>query len=76
VGRPADVVVFDPLRVGASPLRRVFDQPSGADRLVSDAVGIDAVIVGGTLLRMDGKDAVDPDGPLPGRLLRHGRASG
>jgi N-acyl-D-aspartate/D-glutamate deacylase len=51
----------------------VHDQPASADRLVSDALGIDAVIVAGTLVRRDGKDAVDPDGPLPGRLLRHGR---
>ena len=75
LGWPADVVVFDAARVGASPLRRVHDQPSGADRLVSDALGIDAVIVSGELVRRDGKDALDPDGPLPGRLLRHGRGS-
>ncbi len=72
-GWPADVVVFDAERVGASPLRRVHDQPGGADRLVSDGLGIEAVIVAGRLVRRDGKDAVDPDGPLPGRLLRHGR---
>jgi N-acyl-D-aspartate/D-glutamate deacylase len=72
-GWPADVVVFDAERVGASPLRRVHDQPGGADRLVSDGLGIEAVIVAGKLVRRDGKDAVDPDGPLPGRLLRHGR---
>jgi N-acyl-D-aspartate/D-glutamate deacylase len=72
-GWPADVVVFDEANVGASPLRRVHDQPGGADRLVSDGLGIDAVIVAGKLVRRDGKDAVDPDGPLPGRLLRHGR---
>jgi hypothetical protein len=27
------------------------------------------------LLRRDGADVVDPSGPLPGRLLRHGVAS-
>jgi N-acyl-D-aspartate/D-glutamate deacylase len=75
VGLPADITVFDAARVGASPLRRVYDQPAGADRLVSDPIGIDAVIVGGTVIRRDGKDAVDPAGPLPGRLLRHGSAS-
>jgi N-acyl-D-aspartate/D-glutamate deacylase len=74
VGRPADVVVFDPDTVGATPLRRVADQPAGQERLVSDAVGIDAVIVNGTLIRQDGRDVVDPAGPLPGRLLRGGRA--
>jgi N-acyl-D-aspartate/D-glutamate deacylase len=74
LGGPADVVVFDAARVGASPLRRAYDLPAGADRLVSDALGIDAVIVAGRFVRRDGKDALDPNGPLPGRLLRHGRA--
>ncbi len=75
VGRPADVVVFDPDTVGASALRRVADQPAGQERLVADAIGIEAVIVNGTLVRHDGADVVDPGGALPGRLLRGGRAS-
>ena len=75
VGRPADVVVFDPSTVGASALRRVHDLPAGAPRLVSDATGIEAVIVNGTVIRRSGEDVVDPDGPLPGRLLRGGHAS-
>jgi len=74
VGRPADVTVFDPDTVGCSPLRRVFDFPAGADRLIADATGILAVFVNGTLLREDGLDAVDAEGPLPGRLLRGGCA--
>jgi N-acyl-D-amino-acid deacylase len=74
VGLPADVVVFDPETVGCSPLRRVRDFPAGADRLVSDATGIRAVVVEGTLIREDGRDAVDPEGPLPGHVLRGGRA--
>src|SRR5215468_3477034 len=61
-GLAADVVIFDPAAVGCGPLRRVWDFPAGADRLVSDARGI----------RVDGCDAVDADGPLPGRLLRGG----
>jgi N-acyl-D-amino-acid deacylase len=75
-GLAADVVVFDPATVGAGPLRRVYDLPAGADRLVSDAAGIDAVVVNGTLVRHEGRDAVAPDGPLPGALLRSGRARG
>ncbi len=75
VGAPADVVVFDPETVGAGPLRRVTDQPAGADRLVADAFGIDAVIVNGTVIRRNGSDAVDAAGPLPGHLLRGGRAA-
>jgi len=76
VGRPADVVVFDPATVGASALRRVRDQPAGADRLIADAFGIDAVIVAGTVIREHGRDVVDPEGPLPGRLLRSGGQPG
>ena len=73
-GLAADVVVFDPATVGASKLRRVHDLPAGADRLVADASGIEAVIVNGTIVRRAGRDAVAPDGPLPGALLRNGGA--
>jgi len=73
-GRAADVVVFDPATVACSDLRRVHDQPAGADRLVADAIGIDAVVVNGVTIRRDGADVVDPTGPLPGRLLRNGSA--
>jgi N-acyl-D-amino-acid deacylase len=73
VGAPADVVVFDPQTVGAGPLTRVNDLPAGAPRLVSQAFGIDAVIVNGVVVRQDGQDAVAAGQPLPGRLLRKGR---
>ena len=55
------------------PLRRVYDLPGGADRLVSDAKGIDMVIVNGLPIREKG---VDTGGGvnLPGRLLRGGAA--
>ena len=75
LGRPADVVVFDPKTVGPGPLKRVYDMPAGADRLVSEASGIDVVIVNGKLIRRDGKDAIADNDKLPGRLLRHGRAA-
>jgi N-acyl-D-amino-acid deacylase len=74
-GFAADVVIFDPDTVGDGPLQRVYDLPSGADRLISEATGIDAVIVNGTLLRQDNQDLLDPTGPLPGRLLRNGTAT-
>ena len=74
-GWPADVVVFDPATVGPGPLTRVYDLPAGADRLISQASGIDAVIVNGTVIRRDGRDVLVPHDRLPGRLLRHGRAS-
>ncbi len=74
-GRPADVVVFDPKTVGPGPLKRVHDLPAGADRLVSEAIGIDAVIVNGRIVRQNGKDAFGANDKLPGRLLRHGHAA-
>jgi len=73
-GLAADVTVFDPATVGCGPLRRVYDFPAGADRLISDAAGIRAVVVNGVVIREDGRDAVDPEAPLPGRVLRGGRA--
>jgi len=73
-GLAADVTIFDPATVGCSPLRRVSDFPAGADRLVSDARGIRAVVVNGVVVREDGRDVVDAEGPLPGRVLRGSRA--
>jgi N-acyl-D-amino-acid deacylase len=74
-GLAADVVVFDPETVGCSPLRRVNDLPTGAERLVSDAYGIEAVMVNGTLLRERGKDQIDATQKLPGRVLRGRRSA-
>jgi N-acyl-D-amino-acid deacylase len=73
-GMAADVTIFDPATVAAGKLRRVNDLPAGADRLVADATGIDTVIVNGVVIRHDGRDSVDSDGPLPGKVLRHGHA--
>jgi N-acyl-D-aspartate/D-glutamate deacylase len=70
VGLAADVAVFDPESVACAPVRRVYDFPAGADRLVADAIGVRAVVVEGTIVREDGRDAVDPRGALPGRVLR------
>jgi N-acyl-D-aspartate/D-glutamate deacylase len=74
-GKPADVVVFDPKTVGPGPLKRVYDLPAGADRLVSEAHGIAAVVVNGQIIRRDGRDAVAANDKLPGRVLRNGRAA-
>jgi N-acyl-D-amino-acid deacylase len=75
VGAPADVVAFDPTTVGASRLRRVNDLPRNAARLIADAIGIELVVVNGVPIRQHGKDLVDREGPLPGRLLRGGLAA-
>jgi len=71
VGLPADVVVFDPATVAAGKIKRVWDLPSGADRLVAPSSGIDAVVVNGCIVRRHDSDAVNGD-RLPGRLLRAG----
>jgi len=74
-GRPADIVVFDPATIAASPLRRVSDLPAGSPRLISDASGIDAVIVNGTPIRRHGKDVAMSGSGFPGKVLRRGRAA-
>jgi hypothetical protein len=60
--------------VACAPVRRVRDFPGGADRLVADASGIRFVIVNGTVIREDGRDALGAGDALPGRVLRGGRA--
>jgi N-acyl-D-aspartate/D-glutamate deacylase len=75
-GLAADIVVFDAGTIGAGKLERVYDFPNGADRLISEAHGIEAVVVNGVLLRENNVDQVDPaTDQLPGRLLRNGAAA-
>ncbi len=74
LGVPADIVVFDPAVVGSGRIRRRYDLPAGADRLVVDAEGIEAVVVNGTVVRRSGQDLLDAAvDAMPGRLLRRGR---
>jgi N-acyl-D-aspartate/D-glutamate deacylase len=72
-GCAADIVIFDANSVGAGELQRVQDFPGGAERLIADAIGIDAVIVNGVLLRQENEDCVSAS-DLPGRVLRGGAA--
>ncbi len=74
VGLAADLAIFDPDRVACSSLQRVHDLPGGGDRLISEATGMRAVVVNGTVLRENDADVIDTAGALPGRVLRGGRA--
>jgi len=67
-GAAADLVVFDPSRLGSGATYFLDDFPTGASRLVHEPTGYVAVIVGGQVLLRDGK----PTGNLPGQVLtRH-----
>jgi N-acyl-D-aspartate/D-glutamate deacylase len=72
-GLAGDVTVFDLNTVECEPVRRVHDFPAGADRLVAGARGIEAVIVNGTVIREHNEDRLDPEGQLPGQVLRGGK---
>ncbi len=66
-GFHADLVAFDPARVGATPVERVHDQPGGTDRLVARSTGVEHTWVNGVATRVAG---VDVPGAAPGQLLR------
>ncbi len=65
-GGYADLLLFDPLRVGRGPNRRVFDLPAGQPRLKASGVGVHGVWVNGVAIF--GERASNE--PLPGHLLR------
>jgi N-acyl-D-amino-acid deacylase len=68
-GLAADIVVFDPDRVGARMPEVVTDLPAGAKRLKQKCDGMMATVVNGQVLLRDN----EPTGNLPGRLLRKKR---
>ena len=68
-GAVADLVAFDPAKIGTGPLERTFDFPGGADRLVAPSSGIEHVWVSGQQSRLDGKEL---PGARYGRVLRGG----
>jgi N-acyl-D-aspartate/D-glutamate deacylase len=70
-GFHADIVVFDPERIGASPVRLVRDLPGGAARLTSHGLGIASVIVAGEEVVHAG----ELTGRTPGHVLRSGTDS-
>jgi N-acyl-D-aspartate/D-glutamate deacylase len=57
-GKAADIVLFDPTRLGVERTELVHDLPGGAARLIQRAVGIEYVVVNGALL-LDGGAQTD-----------------
>jgi N-acyl-D-aspartate/D-glutamate deacylase len=68
-GSHADVVVFDPERVGTGPVTLVHDLPGGGERLHAGSVGVAHVLVAGREVVRDGVVTDE----RPGRVLRSGR---
>jgi N-acyl-D-aspartate/D-glutamate deacylase len=67
-GAWADLMLFDPARVGRGEKRRVNDLPTGASRLDTPAVGLHGVWVNG--MRTADERGVIADCGRPGRVLR------
>jgi N-acyl-D-aspartate/D-glutamate deacylase len=65
----ADLVVFDPATVDSGPAHRVYDLPGQSLRLTAESTGVQRVFVNGRTVIVDG----EPEGALPGRVLRSGR---
>jgi len=65
----ADLVVFDPERIGHKPERTRDDLPGGCSRLFAEAEGIEHVIVNGEEIVRAG----EVTGATPGHVLRSGQ---
>jgi N-acyl-D-aspartate/D-glutamate deacylase len=68
-GYAADLIVFDPARVGYGTERMRSDLPGGASRLYAEATGMQHVLVNGVAVAEDGALI----GDTPGTQLRSGR---
>jgi len=64
-GRHADLLLFDPARVGRGQTKRTYDLPAGEPRLAAQGVGVHGVWVNGARIVGEGRSEA-----LPGRLLR------
>ncbi len=65
-GKVADITIFDLDTIGSRPREPVADLPGGGVQVKRDAIGIDHVIVNGTVL-LDGGVLTDA---LPGQVIR------
>jgi len=65
-GKVADLVIFNPDTIAPKPRVPVNDMPAGGARVKRDAVGIDYVVVNGTVL-LDNGALTDA---LPGQIVR------
>ena len=68
-GACADLVVFDPERIGAGAATLVVDLPGASPRMTAPAEGIERVYVNGVATVVGGRST----GDLPGTVLRSGR---
>jgi N-acyl-D-aspartate/D-glutamate deacylase len=68
-GFHADIVVFDPAKVGSQPVTLLHDLPGGGDRLFAGSRGVSHVLVAGRNVVTDGQVTAE----RPGRVLRSGR---
>jgi N-acyl-D-aspartate/D-glutamate deacylase len=68
VGKWADLLLFDPRRVGLSNLQRVKDLPGGGTRMMRTPIGVHGVWVNGLQVFDGVKYSSQPDGS--GRVLR------
>lgn len=65
-GKAADITIFDPATIAPKPREPVADLPGGGVQVHRDSVGIEHVIVNGTVL-LDGGVMTDA---LPGQIVR------
>jgi N-acyl-D-aspartate/D-glutamate deacylase len=70
VGAAADLVVWDPERLGVGATRWSDDFPAGGGRFVVASTGYQALLVNGAVVRCDDEDT----GARTGQVLRPGRA--
>jgi len=67
-GAAADLLLFDPARVGVSPLRRAPDLPGGGTRMLRDPAGVHGVWVNGVQVH-NGKGYLEAGNRGPGQVL-------